>query len=93
MLEAFDVTLANPTEDVQKFRIQNSSSLKILLKIFNRCKNQNVTFDLKFFVKSWRNKAAQASFLKAIIDLEIKEPGTFKFSDLEKIQIDSTYSV
>lgn len=63
------------------------------MKIFNRCKNQNVTFDLKYFVKSWRNKAAQASFLKAIIDLEIKEPGTFKFSDLEKIQIDSTYSV
>jgi len=35
--------------------------------------------------KDWRNKGVQASFLKAIIELELKEPGTFKFGELEKV--------
>ena len=59
------------------------------MKIFNKCGNKT-SFDLKYFIsKDWRNKGAQASFLKAIIDLEIKEPGTFKFGELEKIQVDA----
>ncbi len=83
VFESLDVHSISSEEDTDQYCIRSFHAFQVFWKLFSGCKPKNLAFNFDFLInREWRNRRAQFSLLRFAIEMQYKEPGTFRFKDI-----------